>query len=154
MKYNRASWHKSCRQLYRASALDHAKRNHAEGLSPPRKVARRTSAPANRHLCIFCDDKTSAADHSFQKLTLTKEIHDKAVRLGENRIVAILAEDDLVAIEAKYHRNCYTRFTRRYDELCKQNIAIENFAATAQTELLQYMKEGIAEDRRIFRCKI
>ena len=67
------------------------------------------------------------------------------VKLGENRIAAILAEGDLIAIAAKYHRNCYTRFTRRYEELCKQNIAIENFEATAEIELLQYMKEEIVE---------
>ena len=33
--------------------------------------------------------------------------------------------------------------------MCKQNIAIENFEVRAQIELLQYMKEEIAEVRRI-----
>ena len=100
----------------------------------PRKVGRRTSAAVNRHPYLFCGDETSAADHSFQKFTLTKGIHDKAVILREDSIVAILAEGDLVAIEAKYHRNCYTRFTRRYDELCKENIASENLEATAESQ--------------------
>jgi len=34
MQKNRASWHKSCRQLYRASALEHANKRHYEGLPP------------------------------------------------------------------------------------------------------------------------
>lgn len=101
MQKNRASWHKSCRQLYRASALDHAKKRHNEGLPPVRKRARRSNAAVNRNLCIFCGDETNAADHSFQKVTLTQQIHDKAVALGEERIVALLAEGDLVAIEGK-----------------------------------------------------
>lgn len=54
-------------------------------------------------LCIFCDE-TNAADHSFQKVTLTQDIRDKVVTLGEEHIIALLVEGDLVAIEAKNHR--------------------------------------------------
>ena len=61
--------------------------------------------------------------------------------------MAILAEGDLDAIEANYHRNCYTRFTRRYDELCKENIACENREGTAENELLHFMEEEIVEAR-------
>ena len=57
----------------------------------------------NQNKCLFCGEETSRAEHSFQKLSLTKDIHDKSVALGEDRIVACLAEEDLVAIEAKYH---------------------------------------------------
>jgi hypothetical protein len=76
MHKNRASWHKSCRQLYRASALEHANKRHYEGLPTERKRSRRTSADVNRNLCPFCGEETDAADHSFQ-------IHDKEVALGK-----------------------------------------------------------------------
>ncbi|PIK55407.1 hypothetical protein BSL78_07678 [Apostichopus japonicus] len=120
MLRNQASWHKSCRQLYRASALDHANKRHYEGLPPARKRTRRTSAAVNRNLCLFGGDETNAADPSFQKVELTRQIHQTAVALGEERIVALMAEGDLVAIEAKYHRNCYTWFIRRYDAICNK----------------------------------
>ena len=147
---NRASWHKSCRQLYRASALDHAKKRHNEGLPLARKRSRRSHAAVNRNLCIFCGDETNAAEHSFQKVTLTQQIHDKAVALGEERIMAFLAEGDVVAIEAKYHRNCYTGFNRRYNAICKQDIASENLVATTENELLQFIKEEVTGGCRIF----
>jgi len=83
MHKNRASWHKSCRQLYRTSALDHAKKRHYEGLPPARKRSLRTSTAVNRTLCLFCGDETNATDHSFQKVELTPQIHNKAVALGE-----------------------------------------------------------------------
>jgi len=34
----------------------------------------------------------------FQKVNLIQQIHDKAVTLGEERIVALLSEGNLVAI--------------------------------------------------------
>ena len=74
---------------------------------PARRRSCRTGVPVNRNKCIFCGEETNTADHSFQKVQLTKQIHDKAVAqlaLGDDRIVAILAEGDLVATEAKYHR--------------------------------------------------
>ena len=119
MQKNRASWHKSCCQLYRASALDHAKKCCNEGLPLARKRSLQSHTAVNRNLCIFCGDETNAADHSFQKVTLIQQIHDKAVTLGEERIVSLLAVGDVVAIEAKYHRNCYTGFNCRYNAICK-----------------------------------
>ncbi len=116
-------------------------------MPPVRKESRRSNAAVNRYLYIFCGDETNAADHSFQKVKLTQQIHDKAVSLGEERIVALLAEGDLVAIEAKYHRNCYTAFNRRYDAICKQDTASENLEATADNELLQFIKEEVTVGR-------
>lgn len=101
-------------------------------------------------MCILCGDETNAADHSFQKVTLTQQIHDKAVAVGEDRVVALLAEGDVVAIEAKYHRNSYTGFNRRYNATCKQDTASENLEATAENELLQFIKEEVTGGRRIF----
>jgi len=151
MKKNHASWHKSCRQLYRASAFNHAKKRHLEELLPARKKSRRTSwAPLNRKLCLFCGDETNTADHSFVKVELTQQIHDKAVALGEGRIVALLAEGDLIAIKAKYHRNCYIMFTRRYDAICKQDTASENLNVTPENELFEFIEEEIARGRTIF----
>ncbi|CAB1426742.1 unnamed protein product [Pleuronectes platessa] len=73
-----------------------------------------------------------------------------AVALGEDRIVALLSEGDLVTIEAKYHRNCYTGFKRRYNAICKRNTATEDFEVTAENKLLQFVQEEIAGGRNIF----
>ena len=94
-------------------------------------------------MCLFCGDKTNAADQYLQKVNLTQQI-----ALGEEYIVAFLAQGDLVPIEARYHRNCYTRFTRYYDAICKHDTASENIEATAENELLQYIKEEVDRGRR------
>lgn len=150
MKKHNASWHRSCRQLYRVSALNHATKRYNEGISHHRKKRQRTHANVNRSQCLFCGEETNSADHSFQKLELTKQIHDKAVVLGEARIIALLAEGDLVAIEAKYHRNCYTGFNRRYDALCVQNTKSDDDVVKAEHELLQFIQEEVAAGQRIF----
>ena len=98
----------------------------------------------------FCGDETNAADHSFQKVELSHQKHDKAVALGKDRIVALLSEGDLVAIEAKYHRNCYTGFNRRYNGICKRVTVSEDFEVTAENESLQFIQEEIAGGRNIF----
>ena len=141
MHKNSASWHKSCRQLYRASALWHAKKRLYEGLHPERKGSRRTIAAVNRNLCLFCGDEINAAEISFQKVNITQQIQDKAVARGEERIVTLLAEGDFVAIQAKYHPNCYTRFTRHYDVICKRDTASETFEARTINKFLQFIKE-------------
>ena len=64
--------------------------------------------------------------------------------------MAILAKGDLVAIEAKYHLNCYTHFTRRYDALVKPNVVCENIEISTENELHQFIKEEVAGGRRIF----
>lgn len=151
MQQNGASWHKSCRQLYRSSAYEYAKkRTGRERLPSANRRSCRSGEPVNRNLCLFCAKETHAGDHSFQKLSLTQEIHDKAVKLGEDRVLALLAEGDLVAIEAKYHLKCYTMFNRRYSIICKQNTVSENLEITAENELLQFIKEEISGGTRSF----
>ena len=153
MQANRASWHKTCRQLYKASALDRARTRYSKGLPPLRKRPKRSSTETNRNLCLFCNEMTSNDDHSFQKVSLTEDIHDKAVSLGEDRIVAQLAEGDLVAIEAKYHRNCYTKFNRRHFEMLmstKQGQVTQDIEIIVENELLQFVSEEIAGGCRMF----
>lgn len=152
LQKNRASWHKTCRHLYKTSALSRAKSRYTQGL-PPRKKPRRSSSEIDKNVCLFCGNKTEATDHSFQKLSLTSVIHDRAVALGMDNVVAALAEGDLVAIEAKYHRNCYTTFNRQYQELLQRSEPVqvsEDMEATIENELFQFIKEEIAGARKIF----
>lgn len=151
MRTIRASWHKSCRQLYRGAALDRAKRRSSEGSAPRQKIPRLTNV--NRNVCLFCGDETSTTDHSFEKLPLTEDMHAKAVSLGDDHVVSCLAEGDLVAIEAKYHRNCYTGFNRRYNEMVQSkehNKANENIELMIENELLQFINEEVAGGCRMF----
>ena len=133
--------------------LDRANKRYSEGVCSATKRPRRASAGTSRNQCIFCSEDTNATDHSFQKLDLTNNIHDKAVMLGEDRIVQLLTAGDLVAIDARYHRNCYTGFSRRHDAMIRsheQVISEENIEMTFENELLQFITEEVAAGVSIF----
>ena len=93
-----------------------------------KKIFWRTSSCHKKILPDWCTcgDEKNAADHSFHKVELSHQIHDKAVALGEDRIVALLSKGDHVAIEAKYCGNCYTGFNRHYNVICKRDTAIRD----------------------------
>ena len=73
----------------------------------------------------LCGDETNAADHSFQKVTPTQQIFDKAVPLREEYIMVI---------EAKHHRNCYTVLNHYYNTIYIQDIVSENLETTSENE--------------------
>ena len=59
----------------------------------------------------------------------------------------------MVAIEAKYHRNCYILFNCRHNELIQsreQNTTNVNIEVVVEHELLQFIKEEVTEGRKIF----
>ena len=92
LQEKRASCHKSCRNRYRNAMLVCAKERHIHNATSVRVLPRREPKEKINQLCLFCGIETSSNDHSFQKLDLTEAKYDKAVRLGEDRIVAQLSE--------------------------------------------------------------
>ena len=80
--------------------------------------------------------------------TLTKKINSKTL-LKEDRIVALLAEVHLVAIEAKYYRNCCIKFNRRYEKIFKkrkQTNPEEDMNVTLYHEFFGIINENIVVD--------
>ena len=151
LRENRASWHKSCRNKYANSVLARATERYNSRQQESNRQPRMNRRPSDRNLCLFCGEQTDSHDHSFQKLALTKEIHDKAVELQDHRVVAELAEGDLVAIEARYHRNCYIGFNRRFDKLKKIHLdSQEDVEVTAENEMFEMIKEEIEAGVTIF----
>ena len=60
--------------------------------------------------------------------------------LLEHRIVVILAEDNLITIETKYHQNCYIGFRCWHDAMTQsreQGKASDNIKVVIENELLQ-----------------
>ena len=64
--------------------------------------------------CLFCEeDDTDNKLVSASTLGIGPRIHSLAVDLGDESILAKLVSKDLVALEAKYHKQCYVRFLNR-----------------------------------------
>jgi hypothetical protein len=69
-----ASWHKSCRQLYRSSAFEYAKKHTArEGLPGANRRSCRTEEPVNRNLCLFCAKETR--NYHLPKRYMTRQLN-------------------------------------------------------------------------------
>ena len=86
MQANRASWHKTCRQLYKVSVLDRA-RSRSEGSPPLQKLPRRSTTESNRNLCLFCNETTSKDDHSFQKFPSSRTSMTYMTRTFDSLVV-------------------------------------------------------------------
>ena len=118
---NRASWHKSCRDLFNDTKLQRAKKRALEdvedqndgneNLSPTSPVKSRRSSSVHydpqRLQCFFCEEYDCLENlHCASTLQVTKNVRDCAVLLNDNKLIAKLSSGDLVAIDAKYHTNC------------------------------------------------
>ena len=148
-------WHKSCRQLYRKTDLERA-RSHLESHKTETLVRAKRSKPSHECRfnldCIFCGEETGHSDHSFMKTCLSDDINHKEETPGNNRIIhALAAGGDLIYIEARYHRQCYTRFNRDYDRFITPELPFEDdLETTIDEEIYQTIREEVADDRNIF----
>ena len=117
MQIYHASWHKSCDELYKpSSALYYSKKRYNEEMP----LARKDHDGVIHLLIAICVylvgmQQVMQTIRSRRLHVRTQQILDKAGALGEDRIHMLLAKGDVVAIEAKYHQNCYTGFNRRYN---------------------------------------
>ena len=117
----KASWHKSCRDMFSNTKLQRAKKRQKskvasdteeteadEGTSKSPIKARRSSAPSyvpEKH-CFFCD---KAGDlHAVTTLEVDQKVRECVLQLKDNRLIAKLSAGDLIAIDAMYHAKCLT----------------------------------------------
>ena len=106
LRENNASWHRSCRDMYKPTSLQKtiAQKRKAEGTPAVSKRVCRSMHTVQTQNCLFCLKNTNERDHAFQNVELTQIIRDRATVLGDFRMVGLLAPpNDLVAIKAKYH---------------------------------------------------
>lgn len=108
--------------------------------TPSKKTKTSASAksPISSNTYLFCDlpDTVSQENPLCRNNKLTKEIKSKqlhrvtsfnrnsniteaATALGATKLLAKLAEGDLIAHEACYHKKCMTDFTNRYKSYTK-----------------------------------
>ena len=103
--------------------------------------------------CIFCGEETGHSDHSFMKTCLSDDIKHKAETLGHNPIIhALAAGGDLISIEVRYYRHCYTRFNSYYDRFITSELPLEDdLETTIDEEIYQTIREEVADGRKILK---
>ena len=116
--HNKASWHKQCHQKFNSSMLHRVhlkrKRESTEGTdctSGPKRI----SLPVHRAVCFFREGDAKAEPlHEFTTLNVDKSMKVMATEMNDADLLTKLAYGDLIAIEAKYHLACLTKYLNQY----------------------------------------
>ena len=168
---NKASWHKSCRDLFNDTKLQRTKKRTVADVeeeedndddnrskSPLSPVKSRISSSGcfnpQKLQCFFCEeDDTPENLHCASTLEITRNVHDCARLLSDNKLIAELSSGDLVAVEAKYNRNCLANLYNKARPFRNQTLkpspnddASFNLDQLAFVELIAYIEESFEEN--------
>ena len=100
---------------------------------------------------------TSEQIHEFT-FNANKSVSQMATEMGDMDLLVKLSKGDLVAIEAKYHLNCLSRYRNRYrshlraksDSSSSLHYTGRNAKARAFAELISHIEGCLEEDTNIF----
>lgn len=112
---NQGKWHKSCYLKFNSTKLLRAQRKRS--LEPPVEQRRSKRHSSSTQIlgpsCIFCDD-VSGELHQCSTMTLDQELRRMAAEMQDTSLISRISGGDLIAIEARYHRNCLAVYKNRY----------------------------------------
>ena len=160
--HNRAKWHKTCHLKLSASKLQRAKQrcnsNDRHSELTERKSRRLSGGVSNTKLsvdtCVFCLQSEGKL-HNCTTLEIDKTLRDMATCLQDFELLSRIEGGDLVAIEAKYHLKCLTKYRNRYrgvkrkqetSSTCEDGVDSRVFA-----ELVSYVENEVEDGTYIFR---
>ena len=163
----KASWHKSCRDLFSNTKLERAKKRKlaeiskvekngkdemgiGECISSPVK-ARRSNVPRfhGESHCFFCDTVDSQLNlHAASTLEVDQKVRECAFLLNDSKLIAKLSAGDLLAIETRYHAKClvglYNRARQSNSPTTKHTVKSQvELDELAFAELIAYVNESL-----------
>ena len=150
---NKASWHKSCREMFSNTKLQRAQKRKkaylSELVTSPVK-ARRSSLHAmpgsSKEICIFCDeDDSSSTLHAASTFEVDRKVRECAVLLNDGKLLAKLSSGDMMAIDAKYHSKCLVSLynqTRQFKSEPLKDSAFRSTEGIAFAELIAYIDDS------------
>ena len=160
---HRAKWHKSCHLQFAPSKLMKAqeqseKKRRQEATPESRKSKRLATGVLNKELCIFCCEGRGKL-HECATKKLDEDLRKMAIKLEDTAVLARISGGDLVAIEAKYHLDCLTRYRNRYRSA--QNLPGCSYPSEQErllqaivfAELVANIEGDIEEGKYIFKLK-
>ena len=120
---NRAFYNKACCDKYNQSHLKRLKTD-SESSAPTlgRTLSSQRSVSAINFVdkCFFWDKKDSDEIlHECQTLCLDAFVRKIALEMQNSKLISKLSEGDMVATEAKYHRQCFLKLYNNYHNFNK-----------------------------------
>ena len=132
---HKAKWHDSCRLMYNQTKLRRAvkrKRKRSEDAPeditmcsdsedtcipkrPTRQNSKQTAPSISGESCFFCGQPSSSVKPQRLVATfgLNEKVHQCALKLQDNELLAKLSEGDLTAKDAQYHAQCLVSLYNR-----------------------------------------
>ena len=154
-------WHSNCYASYtseqniryttRSDPLKQASLQDEHGAVPSR-VFRSAMAPVDWSKCLICKNKTYKKSRDLTVCTFEacRSIQLAAERKGDSSMLHILngANGDLIAMEAKYHKNCFATYVSKKSTLgLVKGEAVDSPRERAFQELVIDLNAGIEQGR-------
>ena len=125
---------------------------------PKRRSIERSNAPGrNKELCLFCESICPEPLHEFTTFNSNKSVNEMATAMGDRDLVVKLSEGDLVAIEAKYHFSCLSKYRNEYRAHVRASASSSSnyYQCSADNKakalaLVAYIESMIEEGNQIF----
>ncbi|KAG0715668.1 hypothetical protein GWK47_011424 [Chionoecetes opilio] len=98
-------------------------------------------------ICFFCNKPAGTADlHEAATKELDKNVRRCATELGDTELLAKLSEGDMIAIEAKYHRNCLRALYNKIRPAALKDADADRLHGIAFAELVVFMEDMHADE--------
>ena len=144
-----AKWHKTCSLKFNKQALQRVSRKQTKQKSQNVGTSGVQTRSAFSHttalyLRFFCNEPAGTTNlHKASTHKLDMKVQRCALQLEDRKLLAKLSAGDMIALEAKYHRNCLTTYNKARQATEKQEKE-ENYShlhGIAFAELVAYMED-------------
>ena len=101
-------------------------------------------------VCFFCDEKGVESLHLSETEDVGQAVRRAATALSDRKLLAKLANTDMVAQRSKYHTKCLVTPYNREDILARQSFSDKDpylsLKAIAMAELISYVEDSREPD--------
>ena len=141
---HQAKWHKRCHQKCNNAEMKRVKGKRQREESAENPVdedlcrPKRRATEREKTLCIFCDTSGSEPLHEFSTFNANESINQMAADMNDMEMLIKISGGDLVALEAKYHFDCLSKYRNRY------RAHVRSLEGTSTGELYSFEKRAKA----------
>lgn len=156
LRTHSAQWHKKCRLKFNKKKFDQQSRGESasgQQSSTGTPTVHTRSAAAHRlpqstePICFFCNKQAGTADlHEAATKEIDKHVRRCATELGDTELLAKLSAGDMIAIEAKYHRNCLRALYNKIRPAALKDEDADRLHGIAFAELVVFMEDMHADE--------
>ncbi|XP_072178978.1 uncharacterized protein [Diadema setosum] len=150
-----AQWHKKCRLKFnkkmflQQSKAESASKQQSCTSTPTvrtRSAAAQMILQSTEPICFFCSKPAGNAGlHHAATTEIDKNVRKCAIELGDAELLAKLSAGDMVAIEAKYHRNCLRALYNKVRPAAPKDEDADRLHGIAFAELVVFTEDTLED---------